>query len=94
MYHTGRAPASIVAEQGLAQVNDQGAIAKLVADVLSASPAQLREYLSGKETLEQWFFGQVMRRTQGRGNPQVIRTALSEALHKQRRPQAFQTDKE
>ena len=35
---------------------------------------------SGKDTVEQWFFGQVMRRLRGRGNPQIIRQALAAAL--------------
>jgi Asp-tRNA(Asn)/Glu-tRNA(Gln) amidotransferase B subunit len=30
--------------------------------------------------VEQWFFGQVMKATQGRGNPQVIRGLLAEKL--------------
>jgi aspartyl-tRNA(Asn)/glutamyl-tRNA(Gln) amidotransferase subunit B len=85
MYRTGRAPQTLAAEAGLAQVSDAAAIAKLVEDVLSSSPAQLEEYRAGKQTLEQWFFGQVMRRTQGRGNPQVIRAVLKEALEKNRK---------
>jgi Asp-tRNA(Asn)/Glu-tRNA(Gln) amidotransferase B subunit len=40
----------------------------------------LASYLAGKASLEQWFFGQVMRRMKGRGNPQVIGAALSAAL--------------
>ena len=43
----------------------------------------------GKAAVEQWLFGQVMRRMQGRGNPQVIRRALGEKLEalKQKRTQ-------
>ena len=82
MYHTGRAPEAIVAEKGLAQVSDAGEIEALVADVLSAHPEQLATYLEGKVAVEQWFFGQVMRRLQGRGNPQVIRSALEAALER------------
>jgi len=80
MYRTGRAPAEIVAEQGLAQVSDTGEIESLVEAVIDASPNELAGYLAGKASLEQWFFGQVMRRTRGRGNPQVIGAALSAAL--------------
>jgi aspartyl-tRNA(Asn)/glutamyl-tRNA(Gln) amidotransferase subunit B len=80
MYRTGRAPAEIVAEQGLAQVSDAGEIESLVEDVIAAHPGELASYLAGKASLEQWFFGQVMRRMKGRGNPQVIGAALSAAL--------------
>ncbi|MCC7357870.1 MAG: Asp-tRNA(Asn)/Glu-tRNA(Gln) amidotransferase subunit GatB [Anaerolineales bacterium] len=80
MFRTGRAPAEIVAEQGLAQVSDAGAITALVEEVLDAHPDELATYLAGKPTVEQWFFGQVMRRLRGQGNPQVIRAALAAAL--------------
>ena len=89
MYRAGRAPLTIVAEKGLGQVSDAGEIEKLVDEVLAANPDQLVTYLGGKATIEQWLFGQVMRRTQGRGNPQVIRRALGEKLEalKQKRTQ-------
>jgi aspartyl-tRNA(Asn)/glutamyl-tRNA(Gln) amidotransferase subunit B len=85
MYRTGRAPAEIVAEQGLAQVSDTGEIESLVEAVISASPNELAGFLAGKASLEQWFFGQVMRRLKGRGNPQVIGAALSAALARERK---------
>jgi len=46
---------------------------------------QLATYLGGKAAVEQWFFGQVMKRLQGRGNPQVIRKALGEQLERLKR---------
>ena len=80
MFRTGRAPAEIVAEQGLAQVSDTSAIETLVEEVIDANPGELATFLAGKATVEQWFFGQVMRRLRGQGNPQVIRAALAAAL--------------
>jgi aspartyl-tRNA(Asn)/glutamyl-tRNA(Gln) amidotransferase subunit B len=85
MFRTGRAPAEIVAEGGLAQVSDQAEIERLVADVIAAHPDELATYLGGKATVEQWFFGQVMRRLRGQGNPQVIRQALRAALERYQR---------
>lgn len=84
MFRTGRPPAEIVAEQGLGQISDTAAIGSLVEDVIAAHPAELATYLGGKASLEQWFFGQVMRRLQGQGNPQVIRPALKAALERHR----------
>ena len=80
MYRTGRPASAIVAEQGLGQVSDTGEIAAVVAEVIAANPGELATYLGGKDTVEQWFFGQVMRRLRGRGNPQIIRQALAAAL--------------
>src|SRR5262249_49861623 len=80
MVRTGRSAPALVAEQGLGQVSDTAEIERLVAEVIAANPGELATYLAGKATVEQWFFGQVMRRLRGRGNPQVIRQALAAAL--------------
>jgi aspartyl-tRNA(Asn)/glutamyl-tRNA(Gln) amidotransferase subunit B len=80
MYRTGRPAGALVAEQGLAQVSDSGEIQAVVAEVIAANPAELAAFLAGKASLEQWFFGQIMRRLRGRGNPQIIRQALAAAL--------------
>jgi aspartyl-tRNA(Asn)/glutamyl-tRNA(Gln) amidotransferase subunit B len=84
MYRSGRSAGEIVAEQGLGQVSDTREIESLVAEVIAANPGELATYLAGKAAVEQWFFGQVMRRLRGRGNPQVIRQALSAALDQYR----------
>src|SRR5215475_10446968 len=53
MYRTGRAASEIVAEQGLGQVSDAGAIEAVVAEVIAANPGELATYLGGKATVEQ-----------------------------------------
>jgi aspartyl-tRNA(Asn)/glutamyl-tRNA(Gln) amidotransferase subunit B len=87
MLVTGKNAAAIAAERGLQQVSDAGLIAAFVQQVLAENPGELDSYLSGKETLSNWFFGQVMRRATGQGNPQVIRAELERQLsqEKQRR---------
>jgi len=47
-----------------------------VDEVIAANPEQVAKYRAGKETLLQWFVGQVMRGTQGKANPQVVRELL------------------
>jgi aspartyl-tRNA(Asn)/glutamyl-tRNA(Gln) amidotransferase subunit B len=84
MYRTGRDAGAIVAEQGLGQVSDAEAIGALARAVVAEHPAEAASYRAGKTSVEQWLFGQVMRRLQGRGNPQVIRAALQAALVEQK----------
>jgi len=71
---------TLVAERGLRQISDAGEIAGLVRAVLAENPRELAAYCSGKETLSNWFFGQVMRRAAGRGDPRVIRAELQRQL--------------
>ncbi|HZW05057.1 MAG TPA: Asp-tRNA(Asn)/Glu-tRNA(Gln) amidotransferase subunit GatB [Anaerolineaceae bacterium] len=80
MLRSGRTAAAIIAEQDLGQISDAGAIEALVAGVLAAHPKELASYLSGKETLSNWFFGQVMRQAGGKANPQVVRAELARQL--------------
>jgi aspartyl-tRNA(Asn)/glutamyl-tRNA(Gln) amidotransferase subunit B len=80
VWNTGRAPEEIVAEKGLAQVSDQEALVKIVDEVLAANPEQVSKFREGKETLLQWFVGQVMRVTRGKANPQIVMPLLEERL--------------
>ncbi len=80
MLETGRGAAQIVAERGLGQVSDAGTIAGLVRKTLQDHPQELASYLAGKETLSNWFFGQVMRAAGGQANPQVLRAELERQL--------------
>jgi aspartyl-tRNA(Asn)/glutamyl-tRNA(Gln) amidotransferase subunit B len=80
MFATGRTAGEIVQEQGLAQVSEADELARIVAEVVAAHPEQVDRYREGKETLLQWFVGQVMRATRGKANPQVVRDLLSAKL--------------
>jgi aspartyl-tRNA(Asn)/glutamyl-tRNA(Gln) amidotransferase subunit B len=80
MYASGRLAHAIVQERGLAQVSDQDALAEIVEKVLAANPEQVSRFQDGKETLLQWFVGQVMRATRGKANPQVVKNLLEDKL--------------
>jgi len=80
MFNSGQAPGEIVTAKGLAQVSDTTALEALVDETLAANPGQVETFLKGKDTIEQWFFGQVMKQSKGRGNPQVIRQILNTKL--------------
>ncbi len=80
MWQTAEPAAAIVECYGLAQLDDEGALAAAVAEVVSSSPEQVASYRGGKAAALGWFVGQVMRRTGGRANPQRVNALLKEAL--------------
>ena len=80
MYQTGKDPEQVVKEQGLEQVSDEGAIAQIIDEVLRENPKQVEQYLSGKEKVRGFFIGQVMKKTQGKANPQLVNKLLDEKL--------------
>lgn len=73
-------PAQIVEREGLGQVSDRGAIVELVREVAAAHPDQLAQLRAGKTKLRGFFVGQVMKRSQGKANPQLVQAALAELL--------------
>jgi aspartyl-tRNA(Asn)/glutamyl-tRNA(Gln) amidotransferase subunit B len=80
MVASGAAAERIVAERGLSQVTDEGAIRAAVAAVVEANPEKVGEYRAGKEKLFGFFVGQVMKATQGKANPQMVNALLQELL--------------
>ncbi len=80
MLATGDEPAKIVAEKGLVQVSDSGAIAAIIDEVLAENADKVAEYRSGKDKLFGFFVGQVMKKTQGKANPQLVNEALKAKL--------------
>jgi len=85
MVRTGRDPELIVKEKGLAQVSDATFIQEAVTKVLNDNPSEVDKYLAGKETLLQWFMGQVARATQGKADPNVTKEILVKALQERRK---------
>ncbi len=80
MASTGRTARQIVEEQGLAQVSDGAVLERIVRQVLSEHPDEVARYRAGQEQLFGWLVGQVMRATQGKANPHIVRQILSAQL--------------
>jgi aspartyl-tRNA(Asn)/glutamyl-tRNA(Gln) amidotransferase subunit B len=80
MLETGQAASAIVAEKGLKQTNDTGAIEVEVAKIMAANEDKVAEYRSGKDKLFGFFVGQTMKAMQGKANPQIINDLLKKAL--------------
>ncbi|MGD8622650.1 MAG: hypothetical protein PVH60_11885, partial [Anaerolineales bacterium] len=77
---TGEDPGDIVEKEGLAQVSDESELRDLAKGILEANPEQVETFKSGKTTVIGWFVGQVMRETQGKANPQVVKQVLESLL--------------
>ncbi len=80
MLKTGQAADTIIAAKDLQQVSDGGLIAGLVKTILEKNPSEFAAYKAGKTSLENWFFGQVMKEAGGKANPKVVREELRKQL--------------
>ena len=77
---TGRDPESILTEEKLFQVSDTGALDGMVQEVIDKNEKVCYDYRNGKEAALQFLVGQVMAKTRGAANPEVVRTVLKEKL--------------
>jgi len=77
---SGKPPAQLVKELGLAQVSDEEALRAICQKVLDAHPTEVAAYRRGKETLMGWFLGQVMRETKGKADAKTAGAIFKELL--------------
>jgi len=80
MFETGKSPASIVQEKGLAQVSDMSAIEKLCDEAIAANPKSVADYKAGKVAALNALKGQVMKLSKGKANPALAGEILEKKL--------------
>jgi len=80
MFETGKSPAAIVQEKGLAQVSDTGAIEKFCDEAIAANPGPVNDFKSGKAAALNFLKGQIMKLSKGKANPSVIGEILERKL--------------
>ncbi len=72
----------IIAEKGLAQLNDENEISKMIDVVLERNEKSIADYKKGKTNVVGFLVGQVMKESKGKGNPQIINNLIREKLDK------------
>jgi len=80
MFDTGRAPAEIVQQRGLAQVSNSAALEAFCDQAIAANPGPAQDFRSGKTAALNFLKGQVMKLSQGKANPAVVGVILERKL--------------
>jgi aspartyl-tRNA(Asn)/glutamyl-tRNA(Gln) amidotransferase subunit B len=80
MFETGKSPALIVQEKGLAQVSDSGAIEQFCDEAIAANPGPANDFKAGKAAALNFLKGQVMKLSKGKANPAVAGEILERKL--------------
>ena len=70
----------IVERKGLRQISDASQIVPIVREVVEANTDKANAYRAGKTGLLGFFVGQVMSRTGGRANPEMVKDIIVEQL--------------
>ena len=77
---SGSTPDAIIANKGLKQISDVGAVEKIVDAVIAANPAIVAELRAGKEKAFNSLVGKVMAASKGKANPAQVNAALKKKL--------------
>jgi aspartyl-tRNA(Asn)/glutamyl-tRNA(Gln) amidotransferase subunit B len=80
MYASRRSADEIVAAEGLAQIDDIGALQSAVRDAVAANPDAVQQYRAGKKNAFGFLVGQVMKATLGKANPKRVNELLKTEL--------------
>jgi aspartyl-tRNA(Asn)/glutamyl-tRNA(Gln) amidotransferase subunit B len=73
-------PDKYVEENGLKQVNDEGALRATVEKVIAENPQSVEDYRNGKEKAIGFLVGQTMKAMKGKANPGMVNQILKELL--------------
>jgi len=71
---------AIIEAKSLKQMNDTGALEKIIDAVLAANPKNVAEFRAGNAKALNALVGQIMKGSQGKANPQQVNTLLLQKL--------------
>jgi aspartyl-tRNA(Asn)/glutamyl-tRNA(Gln) amidotransferase subunit B len=71
---------AIIEAKGLKQMNDSGALEKIVEEVIAANPDNVAQYKAGKDKAFHALVGQVMKASKGKANPAQANALLKAKL--------------
>lgn len=80
MLKTGKTPQALVKELGLEQISDEGAIVKIVEETLAENPQSIIDYKAGKDRALGFLVGQIMKKSRGKANPEMVNNLLKERM--------------
>lgn len=73
-------PGDFVKEKNLAQITDERTLSKIIDEVIAANTKAVTEFRNGKEPALGALVGQVMKKTNGKANPQLVNKILKKKL--------------
>ena len=76
----GGSPKAIVDDRGLGMISDPAAIEAIVDELLAAHPEEVEAFRGGKNKLQGFFVGQLMKKTGGKADPKLANQILSQKL--------------
>ena len=82
MFETDKSPETLVKEMGLLQISDNSFLEGIVDEVMAENPDTPAQYKNGKTNVLGFLVGQVMKKSKGKANPQMVNPMIKERLEK------------
>jgi len=73
---------AVIEAKGLKQMNDSGALEKIIDDVIAANPDNVAQFKAGKDKAFNALVGQAMKASKGKANPSQVNELLRRKLEK------------
>lgn len=80
MLDSGKDAKTLIAEQELVQISDEGELRTIALRVLAANSKSVDDYRAGKEKALGALIGQVMKETRGKANPQIVNRVIVQLI--------------
>ncbi len=71
---------AIIEAKGLKQMNDTGALEKIIDEVIAANADNVDQFRAGKDKAFNALVGQIMKASKGKANPQQVNDLLRAKL--------------
>ena len=80
MITSGESPEIIISKKGIKQITSAEELTKIIDTVLTENEKTISDYRNGKMEAFGFLVGQVMRKTQGQANPELVNQILKERI--------------
>jgi aspartyl-tRNA(Asn)/glutamyl-tRNA(Gln) amidotransferase subunit B len=73
-------PTHLMEEKGFGQISDEGALGKIIDEVIKNYPVQVQQFKDGKEATLKFLLGMIMKATEGSADPKAAEQLLKDKL--------------
>ena len=80
MYDSGETPQDVILKKGLKQINNTEELEKIIDEIIAKNQDTVNQYKAGKSKAIGYLVGQIMAKTQGKANPQIVNELIVRKL--------------
>ncbi len=80
MLSSGKDAGQIIKAKNLSQISDSDQLESIIDEVIKENPAVVEDFKNGKSKATMFLVGQVMKKTRGKANPQLVNSIIQKKL--------------